>query len=71
MLSLFIMPVSEVTGALGRPVPRGGREFFVNEVEGYTVVFWRQGDLLYCLVSDAGQDEVLTFAAEYAGASTG
>ncbi|MBI2462340.1 MAG: zf-HC2 domain-containing protein [Candidatus Rokubacteria bacterium] len=71
MLSLFIMPVSEVTGALGRPVPRGGREFFVNEVEGYTVVFWRQGDLLYCLVSAAGQDEVLTFAAEYAGASTG
>lgn len=71
MLSLFIMPVSEVAGALGRRVPRGELEFFVNEIEGYTVVFWRQGELLYCLVSDAGQDEVLTFAAEYAGSSKG
>lgn len=70
MLSLFIMPVSEATGALGRSVHRGGREFFVNDVEGYTVVFWRQGDLLYCLVSDGNEDEVLTFAAEYAGSST-
>lgn len=71
MLSLFIMPVSEVTGALGRSVPRGGREFFVNEVEGYTVVFWRQGDLLYCLVSDGDEEEVLIFAAEYAGSPAG
>lgn len=70
MLSLFIMPGSEVTGALGRSAPREGREFFVNEVEGYTVVFWRQGDLLYCLVSDGDEEEVLGFAAEYAGSST-
>lgn len=67
MLSLFIMPVSEALGALGRPVVRGGRELFVNEVEGYTVVFWRQGDLLYCLVSDGDEEEILGFAAEYAG----
>lgn len=66
MLSLFIMPVGEVTGALGRPVTLAGREFFVNAIEGYTVVFWRQGDLLYCLVSDGDEGEVLGFAAEYA-----
>lgn len=66
MLSLFIMPVQEAPRALGRPVPRGGRELFVNAVEGYTVVFWRQGELLYCLVSDADEGEVLGFAAEYA-----
>jgi len=71
MLSLFIMPVQEAPGALGRSVRRGGREFFVNRLEGHTVVFWRQGDLLYCLVSDGQQEEVLTFAVEYADSPTG
>ncbi|MBI4608797.1 MAG: zf-HC2 domain-containing protein [Candidatus Rokubacteria bacterium] len=71
MHSLFIMPVREVSGALGQPVVRAGREFFVNHIEGYTVVFWRQGDLLYCLVSDGMEGEVLGLAAEYARSSTG
>lgn len=71
MLSLFIMPVRETSRTLGRRVVRAGREFFVSQLEGYTVVFWRQGDLLYCLVSDGEEGEVLGFAAEYAGSSTG
>lgn len=66
MLSLFIMPVREVSGELGRRVTRADREFFLNRIEGYTVVFWRRGDLLYCLVADGPEDEVLGFAAEYA-----
>lgn len=71
MFSLFIMPVREVSGPLGRPVARAGREFFVNQLEGYTVVFWRHGDLLYCLVADGTEEEVLGFATEYAGSPTG
>jgi hypothetical protein len=70
MHSLFIMPVREVSGTLGRQVTRADREFFVNQLEGYTVVFWRQGDLLYCLVSDREEEEVLAVAVEYAGSST-
>ncbi len=69
MHSLFIMPVREVSGTLGRQVTLADREFFVNQLEGYTVVFWRQGDLLYCLVSDREEQEVLGLAAEYAGSS--
>lgn len=71
MLSLFIMPVREAPGRLGRRVVQAGREFFVNQLEGYTVVFWRQADLLYCLVADGEEEEVLGFAAQYAGASAG
>lgn len=70
MFSLFVMPVGKVSGELGRRVARGGREFFLNQIEGYTVVFWRQKDLLYCLVTDGAEDEVLSLAAEYAGSST-
>ena len=70
MHSLFIMPAREVSGTLGRQVTRADREFFVNQLEGYTVVFWRQGDLLYCLVSDREEEEVLAVAVEYAGSST-
>ncbi len=69
MLSLFIMPVREVSGGLGRPLTRAGREFFVTQLDGYTVVFWRRGDLLYCLVSGGSEDEVVGFAAEYARSS--
>lgn len=65
MFSLFIMPVREVSGSLGRRVARAGREFFVNQFEGYTVVFWRRDDLLYCLVSDGAEEEALTLAVEY------
>ncbi len=71
MLSLFIMPVREVSGRLGRPLTRAGREFFVSQLEGYAVVFWRRGDLLYCLVSDGTEEDVLGLAAGYAGSSTG
>jgi len=67
MLSLFIMPVREVSGQLGRRIVQAGREFFVSQLEGYTVVFWRHGDLLYCLVADGEEQEVLSLAAEYAG----
>ena len=69
MHSLFIMRAQEVSGTLGRQVTLADRKFFVNQLEGYTVVFWRQGDLLYCLVSDREEQEVLGLAAEYAGSS--
>ncbi|MBI2154202.1 MAG: zf-HC2 domain-containing protein [Candidatus Rokubacteria bacterium] len=71
MLSLFIMPLPEISGTLGRRVARDGRDFFVTQLEGYTVVFWRQEDLLYCLVADGPEDEVLSFAARYATSSAG
>lgn len=71
MFSLFIMPVREAPWGLGRRVAQAGQEFFLNHLEGYTVVFWRQGDLLYCLVADGSEEEVLGFAAKYAGSSPG
>lgn len=67
MRSLFIMPVREVSGPLGRRVVQAGREFFVNQLESYTVVFWQLEDLLYCLVADGTEEEVLSVAVEYAG----
>jgi hypothetical protein len=70
MHSLFVMPVREVSGELGRRVVQAGREFFLSQLEGYTVVFWRRGDLLYCLVADGKEEEALGFAAEYARTST-
>jgi hypothetical protein len=71
MLSLFIMPAAEVSSVLGRRVAQGGREFFVSQVEGYVVVFWRQGDLVYCLVGDGEVEGVLSLAREYAGSASG
>ncbi|MBI2158816.1 MAG: hypothetical protein HYU25_00200 [Candidatus Rokubacteria bacterium] len=71
MLSLFIMPAAEVPSVPGRPVAHGGREFFVSQVEGYTVVFWRQGDLVYCLVGEGEVEGVLSLAREYAGSASG
>lgn len=71
MLSVFIMPAAEVPSVPGRPVAHGGREFFVSQVEGYTVVFWRQGDLLYCLVGEGEVEGVLSLAREYAGPASG
>jgi len=71
MHSLFIMPMRQMSGRLGRPLTQAGREFFLTKLEGYTVVFWRRGDLLYCLVSDGTEEDVLGLAAGYAGSSTG
>lgn len=71
MFSLFIMPVRKVSGQLGRRVTQAGREFFVNQLESYTVVFWRQGELLYCLVSDGPEAEVLGLAVKYTESSSG
>lgn len=69
MLSVFIMPAAQVSSVPGRPVAYGGREFFVSRVEGYTVVFWRQDDLVYCLVGEG--EGVLSLAREYAGSASG
>lgn len=69
MYSLFIMPLPATRGTLGRKVVRGGRELSVTRFQGYTVVFWRQGDLLYCLVSDSDEEAALGLAAEYSGPS--
>ncbi len=69
MYSLFVMPVREVSGTLGTQVARAGRDFFVNRLQGHTVVFWRDADGLYCLVSDGEEADVLALAARYAGAS--
>jgi anti-sigma factor RsiW len=71
MLSLFIMPAAEVSSVPGRRVAQGAREFFVSQVEGYVVVFWRQGDLVYCLVGDGEVEGVLSLAREYAGSASG
>jgi hypothetical protein len=65
MLSLFVMPVGEVSGTLGRQVTLADREFFVNQLQGYTVVFWRRDDLLYCLVSGSAEEDTLGLAVEY------
>lgn len=70
MLSLFVMPAAEVSSVPGRLVSRAGREFFVSQVEGYTVVFWRQGDLVYCLVGEGEVEGLLSLAREYAGAAS-
>jgi anti-sigma factor RsiW len=71
MLSLFIMPARQVSRVPGRLVARDGREFFVDRFEGYTVVFWRVGDLIYCLVGDGEEASVVGLAAEYAGSPQG
>lgn len=64
------MPATDVPRVPGRRVERAGREFFVNRIEEYTVVFWRHADLLYCLVGK-GEEEVLGLAAEYAASASG
>ncbi len=71
MLSLFIMPAAEGSSVPGRRVAHGGREFFVSQVEGYTVVLWRQGDLVYCLVGEGEVEGVVSLAREYAGSASG
>jgi anti-sigma factor RsiW len=71
MLSLFIMTARQVSGVPGRRLTREGREFFVDGFESYKVVFWRSGDLIYCLVGDGEEANVLSLAAEYAGSARG
>ena len=71
MLSLFIMPAADVSSVPGRRVAHGAREFFVSQVEGYVVVFWRQEDLVYCLVGEGEVEGVLSLAREYAGSASG
>lgn len=65
MFSLFIMRPAELPGELGRAVVHKGRDFFVNHLQGYTVVFWWQGGLLYCLVTDAAEEEALDLAVGF------
>ncbi len=66
MFSLFIMPARDIPGRLGRRIVRASQELFVNQLEGYTIVLWRRAELLYCLVADGPEDEVLSVAGEYA-----
>ncbi len=64
LVSLFVLPER------GVEVPRtgfrqvDGLELYVTSREGYGVALWKQGDLLYALVTDLPPDELVGVAKE-------
>ena len=57
-LSFFIFAEPRMTLTATRTVHAGKRTFYVQRCKGYTVVLWREGDMVCGLVSDL-QAEVL------------
>ncbi|MCI0370393.1 MAG: zf-HC2 domain-containing protein [candidate division NC10 bacterium] len=61
-ISLFTFPRYEEGLPRATAVERGGRTFYVQEVRGYQVLFWQEGEMAYGLVADLGWDELFLCA---------
>ena len=62
VISLYVMKEAGLTVPTNPDIRFGGRLAAVQRIEGFTHIVWREGGLLYSLVSDLPQDRLLQFA---------
>lgn len=62
-ISLFTFPRYGEGLARVTVVTRDGRTFYTQEVRGYQVLLWHEGEMAYALVGDLGWDELFQCAA--------
>lgn len=60
-LSVFIFDINNLKLPEGRIIKQGDKEIFVDTFNGYNVLFWREGNTGYSMVSDLAGDEMLLF----------
>lgn len=66
-VSLLIVddPSSESSGVLpGAHRAVGGRDVFLSQARGYNVAAWRSGEIVYSLISDLDESDVLRLVAQ-------
>ncbi len=62
-VSLFQMPAQGLPLGSFRPMTRGGRRYLCGHRKGVSVLAWTGRDLLFALVSDLPEDELLRLAS--------
>lgn len=62
-ISLFTFPRYGESLVQATAVTRDGRTFYTQEVRGYQVLLWHEGEMAYALVADLGWDELFQCAA--------
>ncbi len=60
-LSLFIFDINNLKLPEGRVIKEGDKEIFIEIFKGFNVLFWREGNMGYSMVSDIGGDEMIHF----------
>lgn len=60
-LSLFIFDVNNLKSPEGRIIKEGEKEIYVDKYKGFNVLFWKEGNIGYSMVSDLGGDEMIHF----------
>lgn len=60
-LSLFIFDVNNLKLPDGRIIKEGEKEIYVDKYKGFNVLFWKEGNVGYSMVSDLGGDEMIHF----------
>ncbi|MBI3600696.1 MAG: zf-HC2 domain-containing protein [Nitrospinae bacterium] len=60
-LSLFIFDINNLKLPEGRIIKEGDKEIFIETFKGFNVLFWREGNMGYSMVSDLGGDEMIRF----------
>ena len=63
-LSLYVMAADRLELPEARWVPAAGRQLSRHRVQGHASLVWREGGLVYALVSDLPEAELLRFVAE-------
>jgi anti-sigma factor RsiW len=62
-ISLFTFPRYGESLARATAVTRDGRTFYTQEIRGYQVLLWHEGEIAFALVADLGWDELFQCAA--------
>jgi anti-sigma factor RsiW len=60
-----LLIVDDPSGSLpGTPRAVGGRDVFISQARGYNVAAWRSGEIVYSLISDLDEGDVLRLVAQ-------
>lgn len=60
-LSLFIFDINNLKIPDGRIIKEGEKEIYVDTYKGFNVLFWKEGNVGYSMVSDLAGAEMLYF----------
>jgi len=58
-LSLFAFSNADMKPSSRKVVEMGGKAFYVNEFKGHNVILWKEGNIIYSMVSDINEDELM------------
>ncbi|MEK6589523.1 MAG: zf-HC2 domain-containing protein [Nitrospinota bacterium] len=60
-ISVFIFEMNKLRLPEGRMIKEGEKEIFVDAFKGFNVLFWKEGNTGYTMVSDLAGDEMIYF----------